>query len=162
MYLFSPDGVLLEANERYYEMTGHDRYDESPFAFLNAMDDDSRKRAGELWPQLMVDPKMRQQELRFTKSNFVPRDLSGDPIDFWVLATSQPEISSDGKVRYVTLSDISRKRLRLGYLQMTNKPNVDVRFNTIADHQRPDLDLSWEALQTYLISNGLKAYKTND
>lgn len=127
MYLFSPDGVLLEANERYYEMTGHDRYDESPFAFLNAMDDDSRKRAGEVWPQLMVDPKMRQQELRFTKSNFVSRDLSGDPIDFWVLATSQPEIGSDGKVRYVTLNDISRKRLPLSFLKTTKWLNVDIK-----------------------------------
>jgi PAS domain-containing protein len=127
MYLFSPDGVLLEANERYYEMTGHDRYDESPFAFLNAMDDDSRKRAGELWPQLMVDPKMRQQELRFTKSNFVPRDLSGDPIDFWVLATSQPEIGSDGKVRYVTFNDASRKRLPRSFLETTKWLNVDIK-----------------------------------
>lgn len=127
MYLFSPDGVLLEANERYYEMTGHDRYDEGPFAFLDPMDDDSRKRARSLWAELMVDPKMRQQELRFTKSNYVSRDLAGDPIDFWVLATSQPEIGADGKVRYVILDGLKCKRLPLSFLGTTKMLNVDVK-----------------------------------
>lgn len=109
MYLIGPDGVLLEANERYYEMTGHERDDDSPFAFLKPMDDESRIRAEVMWRNLLADSKPRQEELHLTRTNIVPQDLSGDPIEYWVLATSQPEIGADGRVRSImgSIADIS-------------------------------------------------------
>ncbi|KAF1972904.1 aerobic respiration control sensor protein arcB [Bimuria novae-zelandiae CBS 107.79] len=112
MYLFGPDGVLLEANERYYEMTGHERYDDSQFAFLNLMDQESRRRAETMWNKMMKDSKPRQEELRLTHANVVPRDLAGDPIEYWVLSTSQPEIGADGKIKSVmgSLADISHRK----------------------------------------------------
>ena len=55
------------------------------------------------------------------KPNFVQRDLLGDPIEFWVLATSQPEIGSDGKVRYVILDDKYLKRPRTACLEKAKR-----------------------------------------
>lgn len=101
MYLISPEGVLLEANERFYEMTGHQKYDDSPFGFHNHLTDESRETAEKMWVALMTDPSLRQEEMRIKSSNVVPRDLAGDPIEYWVLVTSQPEIGPDGKIRCV-------------------------------------------------------------
>ncbi|KAJ4296620.1 hypothetical protein N0V90_006668 [Kalmusia sp. IMI 367209] len=109
MYLFSSDGVLLEANERYYEMTGHGRDDNSPFAFLGLMEDESRQKAEAMWRDHLTDSTLRQEELQLKNTGIVPRDLSGEPMQYWVLATSQPEIGADGKVRSImgSIADIS-------------------------------------------------------
>ncbi|KAJ4354374.1 uncharacterized protein N0V89_006109 [Didymosphaeria variabile] len=109
MYLFGPDGVLLEANERYYEMTGDGRDDDSPFAFLKPMDEESRRRAEIMWSDMMKDSKARQEEYHLTNTGIVPRDLGGDPIEYWVLATSQPQVGADGEVQSImgSIADIS-------------------------------------------------------
>ena len=90
-------------------MTGHGRYDDSPFAFMDLMDEGSRSRAERMWKDMMTDSKPRQEELRLTSANVIPRDLSGDPIEYWVLATSQPEFDADGKVMAImgSIADIS-------------------------------------------------------
>ncbi|KAK7193706.1 hypothetical protein DPSP01_000261 [Paraphaeosphaeria sporulosa] len=109
MYLFGCDGILLEANERYYEMTNHGRDDDSPFAFLKPMSEESRRRGEIMWRQMMEDSKPRQEEFLLTGTDFVPRDLAGEPIEYWVLATSQPEVDAHGKVKSImgSIADIS-------------------------------------------------------
>lgn len=84
MYLFSPDGVLLEANERYYEMTGHARDDDGRFSFLNVMTDGSKKKAEQMWDRLLADSGPLQEELQLKNPKVVPRDLTGEPIEYWV------------------------------------------------------------------------------
>ena len=112
MYLFSPDGVLLEANERYYEMTGYARDDESPLAFLDLIEGESRGKAEAMWNGLLTDTKAKQEELQLKNPKVVPRDLNGDQIEYWVLASSQPEIGPDGKLRSImgSIADISHLR----------------------------------------------------
>ena len=105
MYQISPEGILLEANERYYEMTGHGRYDDSPFAFYDHICDESRDVAEKMWIDLTTDPSVRQAEMRMKSANIIPRDLAGNPIAYWVLVTSQPEIGPDGKIRCVISSN---------------------------------------------------------
>jgi PAS domain S-box-containing protein len=109
MYLFTCDGILLEANERYYEMTGYERDDDSPFAFLKPLSEESRRRAEVMWAEMLKDCKPRQEELHLTGTDIVPRDLAGDPIEYWVLATSQPEVDAQGKAKSImgSIADIS-------------------------------------------------------
>ncbi|KAF2447736.1 aerobic respiration control sensor protein arcB [Karstenula rhodostoma CBS 690.94] len=109
MYLFDPDGVLLEANERYYEMAKHERDDDSHFAFLKPMSEESRRRGEVMWSKMMEDYKPRQEEFHLTGTDYVPRDLAGEPIEYWVLATSQPEVDAHGKVKSImgSIADIS-------------------------------------------------------
>lgn len=116
MYLYGSDGVLVEANERYFEMTGQARDDDSPFAFLNIMDDASRLKAEAMWRDHLSGLSMRQEELQLKNTHIVPRDLAGEPIEYWVLATSQPEISPDGQVRSImgSIADISHLKWAQG------------------------------------------------
>ncbi|KAF2690986.1 aerobic respiration control sensor protein arcB [Lentithecium fluviatile CBS 122367] len=116
MYLFSPDGALLEANERYYEMTGHARDDDSPFAFLDSVADGSRHKTATMWDNLLSDARPRQEELQLKNPKVVPVDLEGEPIEYWVLASSQPEVGPDGKIRSVmgSIADISHMKWAQG------------------------------------------------
>ncbi|CAI6252117.1 unnamed protein product [Periconia digitata] len=117
MYLFSPEGVLLEANERFYEMTGHPRDNDNPAEFLEyIVDHESQEKAQSMWQNVQIDSKMRQEELQLRNPNYIPRDLTGEPIEYWVLASSQPEFSSDGKIRSImgSITDISQLKWAQG------------------------------------------------
>ncbi|KAF2639814.1 aerobic respiration control sensor protein arcB [Massarina eburnea CBS 473.64] len=117
MYLFDLDGYLLEANERYYEMTGHIRDDDSAFGFLHFMaDTDSRERVKAMWEKMKTDPGPQQEELHICKPNLTARDFTGEPIEYWVLASSQPEIGPDGTVRSImgSIADISQLKWAQG------------------------------------------------
>jgi PAS domain-containing protein len=49
MYLFDPDGLLVEANDRYYEMTGvSSTGDKLPWS-IDMMVGESKKTAQEMW-----------------------------------------------------------------------------------------------------------------
>ncbi|KAF2704014.1 aerobic respiration control sensor protein arcB [Pleomassaria siparia CBS 279.74] len=117
MYLYSPDGTLLEANDRYYEMTGHPRDSSDAYIFLDYMAPDSRQPAKEMWEQMLADHKQQTRELQFQSSPHVPRDpTSGDAIDYWVLASSMPEIGMDGELRSImgSIADISHLKWAQG------------------------------------------------
>ena len=117
MYLFDPKGFLLEANERYYEMTGHPRDSTEPLAFLEIMAEESRQVAHEMWNEMITDLKPRANELRLRDSANGPRDLTtGEPIEYWVLASSAPEIGMDGQLRSImgSIADISHLKWAQG------------------------------------------------
>jgi len=88
--------------ERYYEMTGHPRDDDYSFAFLEYMSDGSRHKAAAMWDDLLKHSKPIQEELQLKNPKVAPVDLEGEPIEYWVLTSAQPEVGSDGKIRYVT------------------------------------------------------------
>ncbi|KAF1953321.1 hypothetical protein CC80DRAFT_494610 [Byssothecium circinans] len=117
MYLFDPDGCLLEANERFYEMTGHSRDDDRPFSFLNYMADaEHRVRVQAMWDRMKTDTGPQQEEVKIINPEYVPRDLTGEPIEYWILASSQPEIDQDGTVRSImgSIADISQLKWAQG------------------------------------------------
>ena len=117
MYLFDPKGFLLEANERYYEMTGHPRDSTEPLAFLEIMAEESRQVAHEMWNEMITDLKPRANELQLRDSANGPRDLTtGEPIEYWVLASSAPEIGMDGQLRSImgSIADISHLKWAQG------------------------------------------------
>lgn len=157
MYLFGCDGVLLEANERYYEMANHGRDDDSPFAFLKPMSEESRRRAEVMWSQMMKDSKPRQEEFHFTGTNFVPRDLAGEPIEYWVLATSQPEVDAHGNVKSImgSIADISHLKWVQGLQEQRLKEAEETKrqqneFIDITSHEMRN-PLSAILICTYIL-----------
>ncbi|KAF2790043.1 aerobic respiration control sensor protein arcB [Melanomma pulvis-pyrius CBS 109.77] len=117
MYLFSPEGVLLEANDRYYEMTGHPRDSADSLSFLDHMAEGSRQRAKDMWTHIITDLKPRSEELQLSNSKVQPRNLTSDePIEYWVLASSMPEIGLNGELRSImgSIADISHLKWAQG------------------------------------------------
>jgi PAS domain S-box-containing protein len=109
MYLFDPEGNLVEANDRYFEMTGAPREDGEDFAFMKLIAEGSQQLAKETWDEMMTTLKPSVRELQLKNTKVQPRDLSGEPIDYWVLATSQPELGPDGAIISImgSITDIS-------------------------------------------------------
>jgi hypothetical protein len=70
---------------------------------------ESRAIAGKMWDYMLHTLKPTSYELRFKNPKDGPRDLSGEPIDFWVLASNQPEVSPDGQLMSImgSITDIS-------------------------------------------------------
>lgn len=110
MYLYDCNGRLLEANERYYEMTGHARDSDAEFSFLSLIEGESLSVAQNMWSEMMTTLKPSTRELKMKSISYQPKDLSGDPIDFWVLASSQPELGQQGEVISImgSITDISQ------------------------------------------------------
>jgi PAS domain S-box-containing protein len=109
MYLYDLDGVLVEGNDRWYEMTGMSRYDRSNLSFANLMMDSSREISLNAWHELLAGNSVTR-ELQLKPPSNQPRDLDGEPIEYWVLATSQPEMGPDGQIISImgSIADISQ------------------------------------------------------
>jgi PAS domain S-box-containing protein len=109
MYLFDPDGVLLEANDRYYEMTGYAREDTDEFGFNKVLAEGSQQVAKEMWDEMMTTLKPSVREIQLRNPQVHPRDLGGNKIEYWVLASSQPELGPNGEVISImgSIADIS-------------------------------------------------------
>jgi PAS domain S-box-containing protein len=116
MYLFDPNGVLLEANDRYYEMTGHPR-DSPETSFLTYMAEGSQQACKDMWTHITTKLVPISCEIELYNPHVQRRDLtSGEPIEYWVLATSLPELDRDGKLRSVmgSIADISHLKWAQG------------------------------------------------
>jgi PAS domain S-box-containing protein len=109
MYLFDPEGVLLEANDRYFEMTGISREDSDAIGFIKVMADESQEAAKDMWDEMMTTFKPAVREIQLRNLQVQPRDLSGNTIEYWVLASSQPELGPNGEVVSImgSIADIS-------------------------------------------------------
>jgi PAS domain S-box-containing protein len=109
MYQYATNGALLNGNDRWYEMTGMSRDDCDPVSFVKLMAEGSRETSMRAWGKILEGNRV-SQELQFMIPNVQPRDLSGEPIDYWVLATSQPERGPDGEILSVmgSIADISQ------------------------------------------------------
>ncbi|KAI4961996.1 hypothetical protein J4E86_001026 [Alternaria arbusti] len=108
MYLFNPDGLLLEANEKYYEMTGVSPTGTKLPWTIEMMVGESKQVAQDMWNS--------SRELQFANSTFQPRDIDGSLIEYWVLSASQPELSPDGELISImgSLTDISHLKWAQG------------------------------------------------
>lgn len=116
MYLFNPEGMLLEANDRYFDLTGHAREGYKEYSFLSIMAEESIGPCQELWDELLETKKACARELRLNNPHVQPRDLSGNPIEYWVLANSSPELGPEGEVLSVmgSITDISQLKWAQG------------------------------------------------
>lgn len=116
MFLVDPDGVLREANDRYFEMTGHPRGELYEMAWMEQIADCSRETMEHGWKQMLEDRQAWSSELQLKKLYVRPVDLHGEAIEYWVLVTAQPELSMDGSVRSImgSITDISHLKWAQG------------------------------------------------
>jgi PAS domain-containing protein len=112
MFFFSPEGVLLEANDRYYEMTNQSRDDKNELGFLSLFVGESVQAALDMWNGLVTGLKPLTYELQLKNPDDRARDVEGEPMEIWILATSIPEVDSDGKLKSImgSLADISHMK----------------------------------------------------
>ncbi|CAA9961490.1 Aerobic respiration control sensor protein arcB [Pyrenophora teres f. maculata] len=116
MFLFEPGGRLLEANDRYYEMTGvSPKEAEEPWS-VEMMVGDSQRVSQEMWDYMVNEHRPASRELQFANSRVQPKDIDGQPIEYWVLVNSQPEIDADGELVSImgSITDISHLKWAQG------------------------------------------------
>ena len=108
MFLISPDGVLLEANDRYYEMTNHPNASYA-MSFMETVAESNASVALGMWHQLTVEREPVAGDLLLSHNYNTEVDEAGVPIEPYVLISAAPEIGPDDEVRSVmgSITDIS-------------------------------------------------------
>jgi PAS domain S-box-containing protein len=116
MFLVSPEGVLREANDRYYEMTGHPRDGAYEMSWMEQIMESSKPKMAAGWNQLTVDHLPWTGELQLERLLVKPVDLDGEEIEYWVMVSSQPEFAADGSLRSImgSITDISHLKWAQG------------------------------------------------
>lgn len=109
MFLISPEGVLREANDRFFEMTGLPRDSQSELSWMDFIMDTSLKAMEEGWHKLANEHVAWSGELKLKSRGRGPVNLHGEAIDYWVMFIAQPEIASDGSMRSImgSITDMS-------------------------------------------------------
>ncbi|KAK7750759.1 hypothetical protein SLS62_007311 [Diatrype stigma] len=110
MFLIDPDGILQEANERYFQMTGHPRgKDFTPMSWKEPIEAASINVVEDGWDRMAVDHLPWTGEIRLKRLPVQPVGLDGKAIDYWVMVTAHPEFAPDGSLRSVmgSITDIS-------------------------------------------------------
>lgn len=140
MFLLSPDGVMIEANDRYFEMTGLSRETMAEFTWMSCVKDTSLHVVDGAWERLTEDKLPWSGEVQFIESSL--HNLDGEPIDYWVLSSAQPEIAADGSLLSVmgSITDISHlkwaqglQNLRLQEAEETRRQQNE--FYDITNHE---------------------------
>ncbi|KAL2070764.1 hypothetical protein VTL71DRAFT_13790 [Oculimacula yallundae] len=107
--MFSVDaaGLLLEGNDRWFEMTGHSRDKIFAMSWMETIHNDSMKSIQEGWKIMTEEGIPWSAELQLKKPWY--DNVTGDKVDSWIIAACQPEFS-DGKLKTVmgSITDISR------------------------------------------------------
>jgi len=108
MFLISPDGVLLEANDRYYEMTNHPNGSYA-LSFMETVAESNASVALGMWHQMTVERKPVACDLLLSHNYNTEVDEAGVPIEPWVLVSAAPEIGPDDELRSImgSITDIS-------------------------------------------------------
>ncbi|KAF4445590.1 hypothetical protein F53441_10654 [Fusarium austroafricanum] len=108
MFLTSPEGILREANDRFYEMTGHSRYSDGDMNWVDLMKT-SGSSMEEGWHRLTQQLLPWSGEVKLRPAPESPATVQGESMDFWVLVTAHPELSAGGTLRSImgSITDIS-------------------------------------------------------
>ncbi|KAF1835179.1 hypothetical protein BDW02DRAFT_638833 [Decorospora gaudefroyi] len=118
MFLVDPNGRVVEANERYFEMTGHPRdLDKTePFSWLELCQDRSKEVVMDMWYSMVETRSPTSREVQLNCSDVHPRDFNGEPIDYWALVSGQAEITPEGELLSFmgSLADISHLKWAQG------------------------------------------------
>ena len=169
MFLISPEGLLLEANERYFEMTGHPKGDNfTQMAWLEQVEESSKPLAEEGWKQMVLEHTPWTGELQLKKRNTQPVDLDGKPIDYWVMINSLPETTSEGVLLSImgSMTDISHLKWAQGLQNRRLREAEETRrqqneFIDITSHEmRNPLSAILQCADDIL--SNLKNYRSGD
>lgn len=115
MFLTSPEGILREANDKFYEMTGHTRDTHEDMAWVDLMGT-SGSIMEEGWHRLTQEMLPWSGEVKLRKAVEDPVNIHGESIDLWVMVTAHPELTSGGTLRSImgSITDISHLKWAQG------------------------------------------------
>lgn len=99
MFSVNNEGQLLEANDRFHEITNHPRDTSFKMSWLDTIAPSSLPTMIKGWEKLLVDNKPWSGELQILKPWRDP--VTGDEFDNWILASYQQEFSSDGSINSI-------------------------------------------------------------
>ncbi|KAB5576370.1 hypothetical protein GE09DRAFT_954411 [Coniochaeta sp. 2T2.1] len=116
MFLISPEGVLREANDRFYEMTGHTRDSQYEMSWMDFILESSIETMEDGWHKLVGEHLPWSGELQLKHPSVHPVNLHGEPIDYWVLFSAHTEFGADGSLRSImgSITDISHLKWAQG------------------------------------------------
>ncbi|KAJ4148620.1 hypothetical protein LMH87_003081 [Akanthomyces muscarius] len=108
MFFISPEGVLLEANDQFFEMTRIDRECQEPMSWTNCVADTSLESIRCAWAQ-MHDARTSWSGELLLKSHHASGTQSQENLEHWVLFTAHVETRKDGSLKSVmgSITDIS-------------------------------------------------------
>lgn len=110
MLLISPEGVLREANDRFFEMTGLEpRETQSEMSWTECIVESSMKEMEEGWDRLTKEGLPWSGELQLKGNATDTPDVVGEPIDYWVRFIAKAEFTSDMAPRSIigSITEIS-------------------------------------------------------
>ncbi|KAL1869350.1 hypothetical protein Daus18300_005562 [Diaporthe australafricana] len=116
MFLISPEGVLREANDRFFEMTGHTRDSQYEMSWMDFIMPSSTRTMEDGWHRLVNEHRPWSGELQLKIRIAKPLNLHGEAVDYWCMFSAQPEIAPDGSLRSVmgSITDISHMKWAQG------------------------------------------------
>lgn len=112
MCLISPEGILREANERFFEMTGLPRNSQYELSWMDFIMSNSIKTMEDGWQRLANEHQPWSGEIQLKIRGSRPINPHGQAIEYWVAFIAQPEITSDGSLRSVmgSITDVSNAK----------------------------------------------------
>ncbi|CAH0035094.1 unnamed protein product [Clonostachys rhizophaga] len=117
MFLISPEGLLREANDRFYEMTGNTRDGQYEMSWMEFIMPTSLDTMKEGWGILVDDHMPWSGELQLKRRpTSSPVNLPEDLREYWVMFIAHLEFTADGSLRSIvgSIMDISLLKWALG------------------------------------------------
>ncbi|KAF7869843.1 hypothetical protein EAF04_004627 [Stromatinia cepivora] len=99
MFSVDSDGILLEANDRYYEITNLPRDTAAKMSWMDTIAPSSIPTMMKGWEKLTIRNQPWSGELQLVKPWYDP--VTGDEFDNWILASYQHEFSLDGSIKSI-------------------------------------------------------------
>lgn len=114
MYIIDPDGLLLYANNAWYEMTQHDRNSKVAMPQMAVVVDEDKPKVTEEWSKLVRDKVPISLEIRLKHPFYTKDALTGQTVSItrWILTSAYPEIDENGDLTAVfgCNTDISHQK----------------------------------------------------
>ncbi|TGO24044.1 hypothetical protein BPAE_0113g00010 [Botrytis paeoniae] len=99
LFSVDSDGTLLEANDRYYEITNLPRDTASRISWMDTIAPSSIPTMMKGWEKLTTRNQPWSGELQLVKPWYDP--ITGDEYENWILASYQHEFSLDGSIKSI-------------------------------------------------------------
>lgn len=99
LFYIDAEGLLLEANDRWFEMTGHPRENFREYSWYEVIKEEDRLMVADVWHKLTVEGVPWSAEVRLSNPWIDP--VTGESLDQWILGSAHPEFGSDGKLRSI-------------------------------------------------------------
>jgi PAS domain S-box-containing protein len=107
LFYISPEGVLLEGNDRWFELIGHPKDNMQQYSWLEFIMEEYHPLVEAGWKKLAIEGVPWSAEVRLKKRWVDP--VTGESSDFWILGSAHPEYAANGELRSVmgSVTDIS-------------------------------------------------------